>query len=83
MRLHGRGTAVIATSVVLLMNLSEVMKTIVKLAVNVETLFAYFMVTVQLFRNLSWNFPLRILSSSLIATKGAKQPSSVGFLSQI
>jgi hypothetical protein len=35
MKLHGRGTAVIATSIFLLMNLSEVLKAIVKLTVNV------------------------------------------------
>jgi hypothetical protein len=34
MKLHGRGTAVIATSIFLLMNLSEVLKSIVKLTVN-------------------------------------------------
>jgi hypothetical protein len=34
MKLHGKGTAVIATTIFLLMNLSEVLKKIVKLAVN-------------------------------------------------
>jgi hypothetical protein len=45
MKLHGRGTAVIATSIFLLMNLSEVLKSIVKLAVNLETFFAINMVS--------------------------------------
>lgn len=44
MKLHGRGTAVIATSIFLLMNLSEVLKAIVKLTINVETFFSLNMV---------------------------------------
>ena len=34
MKIHGRSTAIIATTIFLLMNLSEVLKAIVKLTVN-------------------------------------------------
>ena len=44
MKLHGRGTAVIATSIFLLMNLSQVLKSIVKLTINLQTFFAINMV---------------------------------------
>ena len=59
MKLHGRSTAVIATSIFLLMNLSEVLKAIVKLTVNVETFFSLNMVPIYLYRNPSWNSPSR------------------------
>lgn len=39
MKMHGRGTAVVATVIFLLMNLSEVMKSIVTLIVHLETFF--------------------------------------------
>jgi hypothetical protein len=40
MKIHGKSTAVIATTIFLLINLSDVLKTIVKLTVNLETFFA-------------------------------------------
>ena len=45
MKVHGKSTAVIATTIFLLINLSEVLKTIVKLTVNLETFFALNMVS--------------------------------------
>jgi hypothetical protein len=39
MKMNGRSTAAIATSIFLLMNLSEVLKTIVSLTINVESFF--------------------------------------------
>jgi hypothetical protein len=44
MKVHGKSTAVVATTIFLLINLSDVLKTIVKLTVNLETFFALNMV---------------------------------------
>ena len=78
MKLHGRGTAVIATSIFLLMNLSEVLKSIVKLTVNLETFFTINMVPDLRCRNPSWSSRCRVPQIwTLLATPTLKLSQAI------